>query len=143
MSQKHDKQKFNDDEAIRVDKWLWAARFFKTRGLASEAIKSGKIDINGQRCKPSKTIQVGDVLRVRKNQFVHEITVRGVSKNRGPASVAVGLYEESENSIATREALAAQLKASNATRPTYPGRPSKRDRRQIIRFTRKSSEEEA
>ena len=123
---------------LRIDKWLWAARFFKTRGLASEAIKGGKIDINGSHAKPSKTIQINDLIRIKKNPFTYEIIVKGLSKHRGSASVAVLLYEESEQSISTREKLAEQLKAESALRPTTPGRPSKRDRRNIIRFTRKS-----
>ncbi len=132
----------NNDNEIRVDKWLWAARFYKTRGLASDAIKSGKIDLNGQRCKPSKSIRLNDQLRIRKSQFVHEITVTGLSKNRGSASIASGLYQESEESIKVREELATQIRAAAAERPVYPGRPSKRDRRKIIRFTRKQSSDD-
>ena len=132
----HNKSK--EIKELRIDKWLWAARFYKTRGLASEAIKGGKIDVNGSHAKPSKTVQINDLIKIKKSPFVYEITVKGVSKHRGSASVAVLLYEESEQSIATRAKLSEQLKAESALRPATPGRPSKRDRRNIIRFTRKS-----
>ncbi len=122
---------------LRIDKWLWAARFYKTRGLASEAIKGGKIDINGSHAKPSKTVQINDQIKIKKSPFVYEITVKALSKHRGPASEATKLYEESEQSRLARELLSEQLKAESALRPTTPGRPSKRDRRNIIRFTRK------
>ncbi len=129
-----------DDEinSIRIDKWLWAARFFKTRGLASESIKGGKVDLNGLHAKPSKTIQINDKLKIRRGAFVYELTVKAISKHRGSASIARELYEESEQSILDRGKLAEQLKAESALRPTTLGRPSKRDRRHIIRFTRKS-----
>jgi len=130
--------KNNEIKELRIDKWLWSARFYKTRGLASEAIKGGKIDINGSHAKASKTVQINDLIKIKKSPFTYEITVKGVSKHRGSASIAVLLYEESEQSITTRKKLAEQLKAESALRPTTPGRPSKRDRRNIIRFTRKS-----
>ncbi len=132
----HNKDK--EIKVLRIDKWLWAARFYKTRGLASEAIKGGKIDINGSHAKPSKTVQINDQIKIKKSPFTYEITIKGVSKHRGSAKVAVLLYEESDQSITTREKLSEQLKAESALRPTTPGRPSKRDRRNIIRFTRKS-----
>ena len=132
----HNKDK--EIKELRIDKWLWVTRFYKTRGLASEAIKGGKIDVNGSHAKPSKTVQINDLIKIKKSPFVYEITVKGVSKHRGSASVAVLLYEESEQSIAARQKLSEQLKAESALRPTTPGRPSKRDRRNIIRFTRKS-----
>lgn len=122
---------------LRIDKWLWVTRFYKTRGLASEAIKGGKIDINETHAKPSKTVQINDRIKIKKSPFTYEITVKGLSKHRGSASIAVTLYEESEDSIIAREKLSEQLKAESALRPTIPGRPSKRDRRNIIRFTRK------
>jgi len=122
---------------LRIDKWLWAARFYKTRGLASEAIKGGKIDINGSHAKPSKTVQINDQIKIKKSPFIYEITVKELSKHRGPAIEATKLYEESEQSIIIRERLSEQLKAESAVRPTTSGRPSKRDRRNIIRFTRK------
>ena len=128
----------NEINTIRIDKWLWAARFFKTRSLASEAIKGGKIVINNQKAKPSRNISISDQLKIKKGLFTYEITVKGLSKNRGPASEAIKLYEESEDSVISRQKLAEQLKAESATRPATPGRPSKRDRRNIIRFTRKS-----
>ncbi len=132
------KEKDNEIDTMRIDKWLWAARFFKTRGMASEAIRGGKIDINGARAKPSKPIQINDRLHIRKGPYLYEITVKALSKHRRSASEAVQLYEESEQSRLNRERLAEQLKAEAAMRPKTPGRPSKRDRRNIIRFTRKS-----
>ncbi|MFK8068230.1 MAG: RNA-binding S4 domain-containing protein [Gammaproteobacteria bacterium] len=123
---------------LRIDKWLWSARFFKTRNLASDAIKGGKIDINGARAKPSKNIKIDDQLKIRRGPFIYEVSVKALSKHRGPASQAAKLYEESDHSISSREKLAEQLKAESALRPATPGRPSKRDRRSIIRFTRKS-----
>ncbi len=123
---------------LRIDKWLWAARFFKTRNLASDAIKGGKIDINGLRAKPSKNINIDDQLKIRKGAFIYEVSVKALSKHRGPASQAAQLYKESDQSISCREKLVEQLKAESVLRPSTSGRPSKRDRRNIIRFTRKS-----
>lgn len=128
----------NEIKGLRIDKWLWVARFFKTRGLASEAIKGGKIDINGSHAKPSKIIEIDNLLKIRKGAFIYEITVRALSRHRGPATEAAKLYQESDQSIANRTKLVEQLKAESALRPTTHGRPSKRDRRNIIRFTRKS-----
>jgi len=122
-------------DPVRVDKWLWAARFFKTRGLASEAIKGGKVDINGSRVKPSRTIQAGDRLQIRRGPYEFEIFVEQISRLRGSATIAQTLYRETPASIDKREAISQQLKAESASHPKFPGRPSKRDRRQIIRFT--------
>ncbi len=124
------------EEKVRIDKWLWAARFFKTRGLAGEAIRGGKVELNGSRAKPAKTLQVGDKLRIRRGPYEYHVVVEGLSRHRGPASVAATLYRETAESIAAREALAAQLRAASAGQPRAPGRPSKRDRRRIVRFTR-------
>ena len=124
---------------LRIDKWLWAARFFKTRGLAVEAIKGGKIDVNGQRSKPARAVHINDQIKIRKSPFIYEVIVKALSKHRGPASEACKLYEESDHSITRRKEIAEQIRAEAATHPTYPGRPSKRDRRNIIRFTRKGN----
>jgi len=125
----------SETDPVRIDKWLWAARFFKTRGLAAEAIKGGKIALNGSRAKPSRTVQPGDRLQIRRGPYEFDIFIEKISRQRGPASVAQTLYRETEASIEKREAIAQQLKAESASRPRFPGRPSKRDRRQIIRFT--------
>ena len=121
------------DERLRLDKWLWAARFFKTRGLAADAIDGGKVDVNGTRAKRAKMVQVGDEVRVRQTPFEHVVHVRGLSERRGPASVAATLYEETPESRARREALVTQIR-SMPSDDWETGRPSKRDRREIDRF---------
>ncbi len=120
-----------------MDKWLWAARFYKTRGLAAEAIDSGKVEINGMRAKPAKALRPGDRLKIRREPFLYEIEVLAISSRRGPASVAATLYRETEQSLRARESLSAQIKLAAVARPL--GRPSKRDRRKIVRFTGKGT----
>ena len=124
------------EHRVRIDKWLWAARFFKTRGLAAEAIDGGKIDVNGARAKRAKMVQVGDEVRVRQSPFEHIVQVRGISERRGPASVAATLYAETPESKARREALATQIRSLPAD-DWESGRPTKRDRRVIERFRRR------
>lgn len=126
-----------DDDDLRLDKWLWAARFFKTRGLAQEAIKGGKIEVNGDRLKPARHVQVGDIVRIRRGQFESVVRVTGLSRQRGPATAAAGLYEETVESMERRQALAREQRLTVASAPQYAGRPNKRDRRHIVRFTRK------
>lgn len=120
---------------VRLDKWLWAARFFKTRALATEAINGGHIHLNGHRPKPSRSIEAGDELSIRRGQDEYRITVRELAEKRGPASVAQQLYEESEQSRAERERLAEQRRLQAAAEPRPAKRPDKKGRRQIIRFT--------
>lgn len=120
---------------VRVDKWLWAARFFKTRALAVEAIGGGKILVNGERPKPAKTLQVGDEVRVRLGPYEHVVKVHGISERRGPASVAATLYEETADSRAIRERLAEQHRMAPAAFVyEEKGRPTKRDRRELDRL---------
>ncbi len=123
------------DERVRIDKWLWAARFYKTRSLATEAIAGGKVELNGERAKPAKTVKVGDEVRVRVGPYEHVLIVRALGERRGPASVAQTLYEETPASIEARERLSAQLKMAP---PTFvyeeKGRPTKKDRRDLSRF---------
>ena len=121
-------------DSVRIDKWLWAARFFKTRSLASEAVAGGKVKVNGEHAKPAKTIRVGDEVRVRIEAFEHVIRVQGLSERRGPASEAQLLYEESEESKAARKALATRLAANKIYTPADKGRPSKKDRRDLMRL---------
>ena len=121
---------------VRLDKWLWAARFFKTRGLAADAIDGGKVDVNGARVKRAKTVQLGDEVRIRQSPFEHIVLVRGISERRGPASVAATLYEETAESKAKREALATQIRSMPAD-DWESGRPTKRDRRAIERLRRR------
>ena len=122
---------------MRIDKWLWAARFYKTRSLASDAVDGGHVEVNGERAKPSKQLKEGDELRIRLNQNTHVIHVRGLSDRRGPASVARELYEETDASRQERERLAEQRRL--APPPAYEegGRPSKRDRRDMARVKRR------
>jgi len=131
----------SQDGKVRLDKWLWAARFFKTRALATEAIKGGHVHLNGVRAKPSRGVVVGDELKIRKAGQEFVVTVKALSDRRGPATVAQMLYEESEESRQAREALSELRRlerlAAGGGRPER--RPDKRGRRHIIRFTRKGS----
>jgi len=120
-------------DKLRIDKWLWAARFFKTRALAVDAVESGKVQVNETRVKPAKTIATGDVLDIRLGQYRFEVEVLALSAKRGPAPEAQKLYRESEASRTQRETLAAQLKAQPQLF-TLKGRPTKRDRRVIEKF---------
>jgi len=129
-----DEREDRDDGRMRVDKWLWAARFFKTRSLAAEAIEGGKVQVNGERAKRAKAVQPGDVVRVRLGPYEHEIVVRGLSERRGPASEAALLYEETEASRQAREKLALQLRSVTHDFAFDAGRPAKKERRDIQRF---------
>ena len=123
-----------DGEKVRIDKWLWAARFFKARSLATEAVDGGKVEINGQRAKPAKLVGAGDEVRLRVGQALHVLKVLDVGERRGPASVAQSLYEETEESRRDRERLSEQLRLSAQSLSFDEGRPSKRDRREIRKF---------
>lgn len=123
-----------EDGRVRIDKWLWAARFFKTRSLAADAIAGGKVQVNGERVKRAKPLQVGDEVRIRLGPYEHQVVVRELSDRRGPAPQAAALYEEKESSRAAREALASQLKSVHAIFTPERGRPTKKDRREIRRF---------
>jgi ribosome-associated heat shock protein Hsp15 len=123
-----------DDGRVRLDKWLWAARFFKKRLLASEAIAGGKVQVNGDRARRARPLQVGDEVRVRLGPYEHLVVVRALSGRRGPAAAAAELYEERPESIAAREALAIQLKTLHSAFVPEKGRPTKRDRREIERL---------
>jgi ribosome-associated heat shock protein Hsp15 len=124
----------SEDTRVRLDKWLWAARFYKTRSLAAEAIAGGKVQVNGERVKRSKPLSVGDDVRIRQGPFEHQIVVRELSERRGPAAQAARLYEEKPASRATREAMALQLKSLHAAFVSERGRPTKKDRREINRL---------
>lgn len=118
---------------MRVDSWLWAARFFKTRSLATEAVKGGRVEINGESVKPAKEVRVGDVVRISRGRVVFVVTVTGLSDRRGPARLARELYEESEASRAERERQAELLRAAPPLGSDLSGRPTKRDRRRLER----------
>src|SRR6266446_785771 len=121
-------------DSIRVDKWLWAARFFKTRALAAAAVAGGKVQINGSRAKPAKPVKVGDDLRVRVGPYEWLVIVRAISERRGPPKDAQLLYDESPEGRGARERLAQAHKIAPA--PTYQGkgRPTKKDRRELQRL---------
>ena len=104
-----DKEIEQTNEPTRIDKWLWAARFFKTRSLAAEAVTGGKIDVNGARTKSSRIMRIGDQLSIRRGPYEWTVVVKGVAKLRGPAAEAQLLYEETEDSIRKREIVFAQL----------------------------------
>ncbi len=120
---------------VRLDKWLWAARFFKTRSLAAEGIAGGKVTVNDERVKPARNVQAGDLVSVRIGPYQHSVLVRAVSERRGPASAAAELYEETDASRAARERLAEQLRMAPAAFVyEEKGRPTKRDRRDLERL---------
>jgi ribosome-associated heat shock protein Hsp15 len=127
----------DDPKKVRLDKWLWAARFYKTRALAVAAIETGKIEVNGERSKRSKLVQTGDRIRVQLGPFEHLITVQGVSEKRGSASIAAELYEDGAESKKARETMAAHVRAMRASTGYESGRPTKKDRREIERLRRR------
>lgn len=124
-------------QKVRLDKWLWAARFFKTRAIAATAIETGKVEVNGERAKRAKQLQVGDSLRIRLGPYNHLVTVRALSETRGPASVAATLYDETEEGKKAREAMQVQVKAAQAFSSYESGRPTKKDRREIEKLRRR------
>lgn len=124
------------DAGVRLDQWLWAARFFKTRSLAAEAIDGGKVSCNGEKAKRAKTVRVGDEVRVRQHAFEWVVQVTGLGTKRGSAAVAATLYEETPASQSAREALALQMRTSAPAFRYSEGKPSKKDRRDLERFRR-------
>jgi ribosome-associated heat shock protein Hsp15 len=122
-------------DAIRFDKWLWAARFFKTRSLASEAVERGKVRIDDQRIKPARTVRVGDRVVIQRGDERIEFVVRALSGVRGPAPVAQQLYDETPESRARREQASVQRRLSRDPAAMIKGRPSKRDARALRRMT--------
>jgi ribosome-associated heat shock protein Hsp15 len=124
--------------APRLDKWLWAVRIFKTRGLAVQAIELGRVEVNGHAAKASRDVHVGDRIVVRQPPFVRVLDVRGLSHQRGPARVAQALYEETAESIAERERIVLQRRAEPAL-AREQGRPTKRERRELAQWDRWSA----
>ena len=122
---------------VRLDKWLWAARFYKTRGLSADALDAGKIEVNGERAKRARLVQAGDKVRIRIGPYEHVITIKDVSDRRGSAPVAQALYEEEAESKKAREVMAAHVRAMNANTGYESGRPTKKDRREIERLRRR------
>lgn len=127
-----------DEVRVRLDKWLWAARFFKTRQLAAEAIEGGKVHLNDQRTKPGKELKVGSRLRIHIGSLEWDIVVKVLASRRRPASEAKTFYEEPDESAQRRQREIIELKEQKAMNPwSSSGKPSKRDRRMIHRFTNK------
>ena len=125
------------NDSVRVDKWLWAARFFKTRALAREAVKGGKVQIDGNRVKPGRLVKDGDHLTIRRADDTFEITVQDLGDRRVSAKLAQEKYVEDPAGRSRREAAAEQRKQDHQARMERPRRPDKRERRQIINFTKK------
>lgn len=117
-----------------MDKWLWAARFFKTRGLAADAVAGGRVEVNGTKPKPAKTVRPGDVVRIRLGPFEHLVTVRGLSERRGPHAEAVKLYEEDPAGKARRERLAEQHRIAGTAFAHGEGKPSRHEREAVRRL---------
>ncbi|MFZ4701937.1 MAG: RNA-binding S4 domain-containing protein [Candidatus Methylumidiphilus sp.] len=136
----HDEEGQGGGERMRLDKWLWAARFFKTRALATEAINGGKIHLNGQRAKPGKDIGIGAQLEISKDQYTWDITVTALKAQRRPASEAALLYEETPESLAKRQAEVERRKIARDMGGQPDQRPDKKDRRIIHRFKREMGE---
>jgi ribosome-associated heat shock protein Hsp15 len=124
----------SDDGRIRFDKWLWAARFYKTRSLCVHAIDSGQVRVNGDRAKPARNMRVGELVSVRKSGIVCEVVVTALSDRRGSATEAAKLYCETDASMAAREEAHLLRRANDAAQPRFPGRPTKRERRKLEDF---------
>ena len=122
--------------AVRIDKWLWAARFFKTRAIANKAVRGGKVHRNGERVKPAHPVRIGDILQIQQGYDKKTIRILQLSERRGPATEAVQLYRETEESLRRREENANQRRLMKNKHRTTGGKPSKRERRHIIRFIR-------
>jgi ribosome-associated heat shock protein Hsp15 len=122
-------------DEVRIDKWLWAARFYKTRALAQTAIENGRVTVDGQRVKPARVVRIGDTIGLRAGDQDRNVLVRGLSAVRGPAPVAQALYEETAESVARRERLAAERRLHvEPARAIAHGRPTKHERRELERF---------
>jgi ribosome-associated heat shock protein Hsp15 len=126
----------DESDRVRVDKWLWAARFFKTRSLAATAIEAGKVEVNDEQVKRAKLLRRGDMVRVRKGPYEYVLTVKELAERRGSAAAAQALYEETEASKEARARLAEALALARASAPTpiVKGRPTKKDRRALARL---------
>ena len=123
-----------EDSPLRIDKWLWAARFFKTRTLAADAVAGGKVKLNGERVKAAKAIRLGDSLSIHIGPYEYDVRVLALSTRRGSAPQAALLYEESASSKTARQELATRLSAEARHASPASGRPSKKQRRQVIQF---------
>jgi ribosome-associated heat shock protein Hsp15 len=126
---------------MRLDKWLWAARFYKTRTVAVEAIAAGHVSVNQERPKAAKALRIGDVVAIRKPPFEHTVVVKGLSEQRGSATIAAALFDETPESRARRTVLAAEMKSLGAHTPRFKGRPTKKTRREYEKWLRSPDEE--
>ena len=133
-NQQTSEQNTNEPHKVRLDKWLWAARFFKTRAMATEAVKGGKVHINEARIKPSHIVKLGELVRIRKEHQEQTIIVDALSEKRGSATIAQTLYHESSDSIEKREAMSKNKRELYLANPTPDKRPNKQQRRNIIKF---------
>ena len=122
---------------VRLDKWLWAARFFTTRSIAREAVSGGKVHLNGNRAKPGRSVSIGDELRIQRGEEEYTVTIAEISTSRGPATVARNMYNESEESLAKREQRAEDRRLAREKDAGRERRPDKRQRRKLIRFKSK------
>lgn len=129
----------DNDEKTRLDKWLWAARFFKTRALATEAVNGGKVHLSGQRVKPSRPVKLQDCYQIHRGNDRLEVVVIGLSSRRGSASIAQTLYEETETSRLQRQSESEKRKLAAMQRPVSDHRPNKKERRKIRQFTGKTT----
>jgi len=125
------------NDGLRIDKWLWTSRFYKTRPLATEAVNGGKVHLNGQRIKAGKMVYIGDSLSIQKDSVLYEVTIKNINKTRRPAKEACLTYEESEKSRVKREQEQQIKKLASATRPVPKRKPGKREREQLRRFKNK------
>ena len=123
-----------DDGRIRFDKWLWAARFYKTRSLCVQAIDAGQVRVNGDRAKPARAMRVGEAVSIRKSGIVCEVVITALSDRRGNATAAAMLYQETALSVAAREAAHLERRAAELSQPRFAGRPTKRERRKLEDF---------
>jgi ribosome-associated heat shock protein Hsp15 len=123
-----------DDVRVRFDKWLWAARFYKTRSLCAQAIDAGQARVNGDRAKPARLLRVGEAVSIRKSGVLCEVLVTALSDRRGGATDAARLYRETDASVAAREAASLARHVADDTQPRFPGRPTKRERRKLEDF---------
>ena len=124
----------DNTDGVRLDRWLWSARFFKTRQMAADAVRSGRVLLNDKHTKPAKSVRIGDQVRIRKAAFRYAVQVTALSETRVGAGQAVTLYDESEQSVEARETLRTQLKLQRSGSHPAKGRPSKRERRQLSRL---------
>lgn len=130
-------QKQQQSDKVRIDKWLWAARFYKTRNIAKEMVEGGKVHYDGHRVKPSKEVSIGATIKLRQGFDEKTVLVTGISDRRGNATMAATLYEETQESLQARQENAIQRKNLAQSTPVPAGRPNKRDRRRIIQFQQK------